>query len=74
MLIEEFMLLANRTVAAHLAGLGVPALYRVHEPPSPEKLAQFSAFVHTFGYALPDTGRLRPGAVQALFGRRTGHA
>jgi ribonuclease R len=65
-LIEEFMLLANRTVAAHLAGLGVPALYRVHEPPSPEKLAQFSAFVRTFGYTLPDTGRLQPGVVQAL--------
>src|SRR5262245_20665550 len=66
MLIEECMLLANRTVAAHLAGLGVPALYRVHEPPSPEKLAQFSAFVRTFGYTLPNTGRLQPGAVQAL--------
>lgn len=65
-LIEEFMLLANRTVAAHLTGLGVPALYRVHEPPSPEKLVQFSAFVRTFGYTLPDTGRLQPGAVQAL--------
>ena len=67
MLIEELMLLANRTVAAHLAGLGVPALYRVHEPPSPEKLAPFSAFVRTFGYTLPDTGRLQPGVVQALW-------
>jgi ribonuclease R len=66
MLIEEFMLLANRTVAAHLAGLDVPALYRVHEPVSPEKLAQFSAFMRTFGYILPDTGCLQPGAVQTL--------
>ena len=66
MLIEECMLLANRTVAAHLARLGVPALFRVHEPPSPEKLEQFSAFVRTFGYTLPDTGRLQPGAIQAL--------
>jgi len=66
MLIEEFMLLANRTVAAHLAGLGVPALYRVHEPPSAEKLMPFSAFVRTFGYTLPDTGRLQPRAVQTL--------
>jgi ribonuclease R len=66
MLIEEFMLLANRTVAAHLARLGVPALYRVHDPPDADKLAQFSAFVRTFGYALPDTGRLQTGAVQTL--------
>jgi ribonuclease R len=66
MLIEEFMLLANRTVAAHLARLGVPALYRVHEPPSAEKLMPFSAFVRTFGYALPDTGRLQSRAVQTL--------
>lgn len=66
MLIEELMLLANRTVAAHLARLGVPALYRVHEPPEPEKLAPFSTFVRTFGYAFPETGRLQPGAVQTL--------
>ena len=66
MLIEECMLLANRTVAAHLARLGVPALFRVHEPPSPEKLEQFSALVRTFGYTLPDTGHLQPGAIQAL--------
>jgi len=66
MLIEEFMLLANRTVAAHLARLGVPALCRVHEPPSAEKLMPFHAFVRTFGYTLPDTGRLQPRAVQVL--------
>ena len=63
MLIEELML-ANRTVAAHLAGLGVPALYRVHEPPS--RRSSRSAPVRTFGYTLPDTGRLQPGVVQAL--------
>jgi ribonuclease R len=66
MLIEECMLLANRTVAAHLARLDVPALFRVHEPPSPEKLAPFGAFVRTFGYTLPNTGRLQPGALQTL--------
>jgi len=66
MLIEEFMLLANRTVAAHLAKLGVPALYRDHASPDPAKLAQFSAFVRTFGYAFPETGRLQPGMVQTL--------
>jgi ribonuclease R len=60
-LIEECMLLANRTVATHLAGFDVPALYRVHESPSPEKLAQFSAFVRTLGY----TSRTRNASSQA---------
>ena len=32
-LIEEFMLLANETVAAHLEKTGMPALYRIHEAP-----------------------------------------
>jgi ribonuclease R len=32
-LIEEFMLLANETVAAHLVAHDVPALHRVHEAP-----------------------------------------
>ena len=38
-LIEEFMLLANETVAAHLEKVGMPALYRVHEIPDPMKVA-----------------------------------
>ncbi len=65
-LIEECMLLANHTVATHLARLSVPTLYRVHEPPDAAKLEQFSAFVRTFGYAFPETGCLQPGAVQTL--------
>jgi ribonuclease R len=66
MLIEECMLLANRVVAALLARLGVPALYRVHAPPDLEKLAPFSACVRTFGYTFPETGRLQPGIIQTL--------
>jgi ribonuclease R len=63
-LIEEFMLLAKRTVAATLQDLDVPALYRAHEPPSPEKLAQFSALCAPSGI-LP-TQDLQPGAVDAF--------
>jgi ribonuclease R len=66
MLIEEFMLLANRTVAAHLAALEVPTLYRVHEPPAADKIAQFNAFVRAFGYAVEGDETIRPGAVQAV--------
>src|SRR5213076_1260479 len=46
-LIEEFMLLANETVAAHLEEHGVPALHRVHEPPDAKKVEDFEAFITT---------------------------
>jgi exoribonuclease R len=37
-IIEEFMLLANETVAAHLVANDVPALHRVHEAPDLKKV------------------------------------
>lgn len=40
-LIEEFMLLANEAVAGRLMGQRIPAIYRVHEPPSPRRLQEF---------------------------------
>jgi len=49
-LIEEFMLLANETVASHLDKLFVPLLYRIHEEPNPEKVEEFSEIAATFGY------------------------
>ena len=51
-LIEEFMLVANETVAAHLENSGMPALYRIHEPPDPLKVLQFDEFVSAFGFSL----------------------
>lgn len=54
-LVEEFMLLANRTVAAHVAKIKVnkkpiPFPYRIHDTPSEEKLKPFVAFAKKFGY------------------------
>ena len=51
-LIEEFMLLANETVAGHLESKGMPALYRIHEPPDPLKVMQFEEFINAFKYTL----------------------
>ena len=51
-LIEEFMLLANETVASHLEERGMPTLYRIHEPPDPLKVLQFEEFISAFGYSL----------------------
>jgi ribonuclease R len=61
-IIEEFMLVANETVAQHLDEGGVPTLYRVHEPPDPLKVEQFEEFIATMGYSLgapPDAVRPR---------------
>jgi ribonuclease R len=57
-LIEEFMLLANETVAGHLEKNGMPSLYRIHEPPDPMKVLQFEEFVSAFGFSLgaPESG------------------
>jgi ribonuclease R len=66
MLIEEFMLLANKTVAAHIgkpkAVKGAKSkaktfVYRVHDVPNPDKLENFSAFIKRFGYKLKTTGK-----------------
>jgi ribonuclease R len=51
-IIEEFMLVANETVAQHLDDGNVPTLYRIHEAPDPLKVEQFEEFVSTLGYSL----------------------
>ena len=61
-LIEEFMLLANKTVATHIGkpGRGLkakPFVYRVHDVPNPDKLENFSQFIKKFGYQLKTTGK-----------------
>lgn len=51
-LIEEFMLLANQTVAEHFYWMEVPFVYRIHESPSPEKMEEFRTFLRGFGLTL----------------------
>ena len=63
-LIEEFMLLANRTVAEHTSRLSVPFLYRVHEEPDKEKIEAFSDFVSTLGYSFSVSGKIPPKKIQ----------
>jgi ribonuclease R len=66
-IIEEFMLLANETVAAHLVAHGSPSLHRVHEAPDSVKVVDFEAFIATLGYSLTTSGRAtRPKDFQRL--------
>src|SRR5258706_8167957 len=52
LLIEEFMLAANRAVAAYLLKRGIPALHRVHEKPDARKVLEFEELARAFGYSL----------------------
>ena len=55
-LIEDFMLLANRRVAAYIGDPSKqkprPFVYRIHESPDPEKLEIFAGFIKKFGYGI----------------------
>lgn len=66
-LIEEFMLIANETVARHLWRAHIPSLYRIHERPDPRRLEEFDTVAQAFGYRLqkPYT-RIEPAAFQAM--------
>ncbi len=59
-LVEEFMLLANRTVAESIGNVkgGNPKtfVYRVHDEPDPERMENLQNFVAKFGYKLKATG------------------
>lgn len=51
-LIEEFMLITNETVAERYFWAEIPFLYRIHEDPNPEKVADFIKFIQRFGYSI----------------------
>jgi len=53
-LIEEFMLAANEAVARELKKRAIPTIYRIHENPDPEKLAEYREFVLGFNYRVGD--------------------
>ncbi|WP_115994930.1 ribonuclease R [Cohnella lupini] len=66
-IIEEFMLVANETVAEHFHWLKVPFIYRIHEEPTNEKLMTFMQFASNFGYAVRGKGNtVHPRALQTL--------
>jgi ribonuclease R len=69
-LIEEFMLLANQTVATYLETQEAPSLYRVHEEPDILRVGKFEEFITGLGYSLgaPLTA-LRPRHFQKLLER-----
>lgn len=66
-LIEEFMLLANETVAEHFHWMDIPFIYRVHEEPKEERLRQFFDFLTGFGIFVKGKGnQIHPHALQEI--------
>lgn len=56
-LIEEFMLAANEAVARELKNRLIPTVYRVHENPDPEKLAEYRELILSYGYKVGDVSK-----------------
>jgi len=71
-IIEEFMILANETVAGYMHQRGVPCLYRVHEEPSEDSLQQLNEFLHTLGYHVKVGRRVQPRAFQEVLQKVAG--
>jgi ribonuclease R len=59
-LIEEFMVLANVAAAEELERLHQPCMYRIHAPPSEEKLEALRGFLSTLGISLPPGNQVHP--------------
>ncbi len=67
MLIEDFMIVANETVAAHIYFMDLPFIYRVHGEPSVEKINNFMRFLNILGYKVKgDISKLTPHLMQDI--------
>jgi ribonuclease R len=71
-LIEEFMVLANVAAAEELERLVRPCMYRVHAPPSDEKLENLQNFLTGLGLSLPQGPKVTPGDLDRVLKRAAG--
>ncbi len=71
-LIEEFMVLANVAAAEELERLRQPAMYRIHAPPTEEKLDALRGFLATLDISLPPGGTIHPRDLDRVLARVAG--
>lgn len=73
-IIEDFMLVANETVAEDYFWQEIPFLYRVHETPDDDKMKKLVTFLQNFGYTMHMQGgqEIRPKEVQKLLDKIEG--
>ncbi len=74
-IIEDFMLLANETVAQHFYWMEAPFVYRTHDNPDPEKILKLGTFIYNFGYHIKvksGDNEIHPKEIQKLLGKIEG--
>ena len=72
-IIEDFMLMANETVAEDYFWQELPFVYRTHEYPDPEKMKRLGTFINNFGYTIrTQNGEVHPKEIQKLLDKIEG--
>ena len=72
-IIEDFMLMANETIAEDYFWQELPFLYRTHDYPDPEKMKRLGTFINNFGYTIrTQNGEVHPKELQKLLGKIEG--
>ena len=72
-IIEDFMLLANETVAEHYFWQEIPFVYRTHEQPDEEKIQKLAIFINNFGHSMHIANNaVRPNEIQKLLAKVEG--
>ncbi|MBQ2982260.1 MAG: ribonuclease R [Lachnospiraceae bacterium] len=72
-IIEDFMLIANETVAEDFFWQELPFVYRTHDNPDPEKMLKLGTFISNFGYGIKTSGNeVHPKELQKLLDRIAG--
>ncbi len=72
-IIEDFMLMANETVAENYFWQELPFVYRTHDYPDPEKMKRLGTFINNFGYSIrTQNGEVHPKEIQKLLDRIEG--
>ncbi len=65
-IVEEFMLVANETVAEHMVRRKLPFIFRVHEEPEHEKIAKLNVLLHNFGQTIAVVDDVKPMQLQKV--------
>lgn len=72
-IIEDFMLMANETIAEDYFWQELPFVYRTHDNPDPEKMKRLGVFINNFGYSIrTQQGEVHPKELQKLLAKIEG--
>jgi len=72
-IIEEFMILANETVAEIFDNRGLPFVYRIHEEPDPESMMQLKNYLEALGMKIMIPRNVHPKALQQILEKTKDH-